>query len=276
MGKKQDSNFTNLTKQIRASILEMVVNSGSSHIGAAFSIVDILAVLYFKILKINPARPYWPNRDRFVLSKGHGGAAFYAVLGHRGFFPLARLKHYSQNGSPMAGHIVKDSVPGMEITAGSLGHGLPIGLGMALALKRTKPGSKVFVLVGDGECNEGSVWEAATVAAHFKLDNLIVIVDKNGQQSMGSSKEIMSMEPFAQKWRAFGWHCLECDGHNFEKLQAAFKKAKAYAGKPSVIVARTVKGKGVSFMAKDPLTWHYKTPRDNFLTQAKKELLGHA
>jgi transketolase len=276
MGGNRKKKLDIIAKDVRLSVLEMVAGSGSSHIGSAFSIVDILTVLYFKILNINPSNPFWKKRDRFILSKGHGGAALYAILGYRGFFPILVLKEYAQNGSALAGHIVKDSVPGMEITTGSLGHGLSIGVGMALALKDEKSTSEVFVLVGDGECNEGSIWEAAMVAAHFKLDNLILIVDKNGQQSMGSSKEIMNMEPLTAKWKAFGWHCQKCDGHNFRQLQMAFNKAKAVVGKPSVIIARTVKGKGVSFMEQNSLMWHYKTPGGDFLRQAKKELLGYA
>lgn len=272
MERNKKNSLETIAKNIRLSILDMISNSGSSHIGAAFSIVDILTALYFKALKINPKNSNWEKRDRFILSKGHGGAALYAVLGHRGFFPKTDLIHYAENGSAMAGHIVKDSVPGMEITGGSLGHGLSLGLGMALALKRDKSFSKVFVLMGDGECNEGSVWEAAMVAKQFKLDNLIVIIDRNREQSLGSCENIMDMEPFMGKWKAFGWHCVETNGHDFEKLISAFKKTKNVKGKPSVIIANTTKGKGVSYMEQNPLAWHYKTPRGDLYLQAKKEL----
>jgi transketolase len=264
--------FEAQAKSVRASILEMISGSGSSHIAAAFSIVDILTVLYFTVLKINPKNSSWEKRDRFILSKGHGGAALYAVLGHRGFFSKSDLANYAQNGSAMAGHIVKDSVPGMEITGGSLGHGLSLGLGMALALKNNKSSSKVFVLMGDGECNEGSIWEAALVAKQFKLDNLVLIIDRNNEQSMGNCKKIMDMEPFLEKWKVFGWHCLECNGHDFTSLLSTFKKALTIKSKPCVIIAHTIKGKGVSFMEKNPLAWHYKTPRGDLYIQAKKEL----
>lgn len=260
-------------KAIRASILEMVAASGSSHIAAAFSIVDILTALYFAVLRINPQEPKWPERDRFLLSKGHGGAALYATLASRGFAPLESLAAYAGDDSAMAGHIVKDSMPGAEVTAGSLGHGLPMAIGRALALKADGAGtSRVFVLVGDGECNEGTTWEGALAAAQFKLDNLVLIVDRNGEQSLGKSDEIMNLEPFAEKWEAFGWHCLQCDGHDFRQLLAACDLKNKFAGKPTVIIARTQKGKGVSFMEKDALAWHYKTPKDELLVQARKEL----
>lgn len=262
--------------QIRLSILEMIVASGSSHIAAAFSVVDILTVLYFDILNINPKKPKWEDRDRFLLSKGHAGAALYATLAHRGFCEMSRLSEYSQNNFPTAGHTVRDSLPGVEVTAGSLGHGLSMGVGMALALKTKKTSPRVFVLVGDGECNEGSVWEASLAAAQFKLDNLVLIVDRNGQQGLGRSDDIMNLEPFAEKWKAFGWHCLQSDGHNFEELKKSFDTNSKVFGKPTVVIAKTIKGKGVSFMEKDPLSWHYKTPKDNFLTQAREDLKSHA
>ncbi len=265
----------NLAKQatdIRKSILEMVSASGSSHIGAAYSIVDILTVLYFQILNLDPKKSKMPERDRFLLSKGHGGAALYATLAHRGFFPLEVLKTYAQNNSALAGHIVKDSVPGIETTAGSLGHGLSMGVGMALALKAQKSSVRVFVLVGDGECNEGSIWEAALVAAQFKLDNLVLIVDRNREQSMGKSDDIMNLEPFGEKWKSFNWNCLECSGHNFNELADSFNVKQIVRHHPTVIIANTQKGKGVSYMEKDALAWHYKTPKDALLEQARKEL----
>jgi transketolase len=258
--------------QIRSSILEMIVASGSSHIAAAFSITDILTVLYFDILNIDPKKPKWEDRDRFLLSKGHGGAALYATLAHRGFAPLDALSKYARDGSAMAGHIVKDSMPGVETTAGSLGHGLPMAIGRALALKGSRSKSRVFVLVGDGECNEGTTWEGALVAAQFKLDNLVLIVDRNGEQSLGKSDDVLNLEPFAQKWRAFGWTCLRCNGHNFTELRKACDIKNRVAGKPTVIIAKTQKGKGVTYMEKDPLSWHYKTPKDEFLERARKEL----
>lgn len=259
-------------KDIRLSILDMVASSGSSHIGAAYSIVDILTVLYFEILNIDPKNGKMPNRDRFLLSKGHGGAALYATLAHRGFFPLSDLVNYARDNSALAGHIVKDSVPGVETTAGSLGHGLSMGLGMALALKAEKSQSRIFVLVGDGECNEGSIWEGALAAAQFKLDNLILIVDRNREQSLGKSDDIMNLEPFAEKWQAFGWNCLECQGHDLKELAERLSKKNIVPNKPTVVIANTQKGKGVSYMEKDALVWHYRTPKDELLKQAREEL----
>lgn len=268
----QAADLKQQARAIRQSILEMVSASGSSHIGAAYSIVDILTVLYFHTLKLDPKNPKLPGRDRFLLSKGHGGAALYATLAHRGFAPLEILQTYAKNNSALAGHIVKDSLPGIETTAGSLGHGPSMAVGMALALQAQKSAARVFVLVGDGECNEGAIWEAALAAAHFKLDNLVLIVDRNREQSLGKSDEIMNLEPFGQKWEAFGWHCLECGGHNFSELAESFDVKNKHIGKPTVIVANTQKGKGVSYMEKDALAWHYKTPKDELLEQAKKEL----
>jgi len=272
MPAKGQEALTQRARAIRSSVLEMVADSGSSHIAAAFSIVDILTVLYFEILNIDLKNPKAAARDRFLLSKGHGGAALYATLAHRGFFPLEQLKSYAQNNSKLAGHIVKDSVPGIETTAGSLGHGLSMAIGMAMALKGDKNPVRVFVLVGDGECNEGSVWEGALAAAQFKLDNLVLIIDRNREQSLGKSDDIMNLEPFAEKWAAFGWNCLKCDGHDFKRLSECLDLKNTKAGKPTVIIANTQKGKGVSFMEKDPLSWHYKTPKAEFLERARKEL----
>lgn len=261
--------------KIRRSVLDMISASGSSHISPAFSIVDILTSLYFGILKIDAKNPGFPDRDRFVLSKGHAGSALYATLAHRGFFPLEKLSQFAKNGSSMAGHIVRGSVPGMETTAGSLGHGLAMGIGMALALKNHRSHPRVFVLVGDGECNEGSIWEGALAAVQFKLDNLVLIIDKNQQQSLGPTAEIMNMDPMAEKWKAFGWQTFDCAGHDFEKLRLCFT-SKPVLQKPTVVVAHTVKGKGVTFMEKDPLVWHYKTPLEEFLVRAREELGGNA
>lgn len=276
MNKKNTISLTETAKLVRQSILEMISGSGSSHIAPAYSIVDILVALYFSVLNIDPKNPAWEKRDRFLLSKGHAGAALYAVLAHRGFVGLDALKNFAQAKSAMAGHAVRNSIPGVEITSGSLGHGLPIGLGMAMALKKSAPQARVFVLVGDGECNEGSIWEAALVAGHFKLDNLVVIVDKNGQQGLGSSKKIMNMNPFAEKWKAFGWQIKECDGHNFIELSESLSSKSKVKGKPTVVIAVTIKGKGVSYMEAGPLSWHYKTPKEQFLIQAKKELESNA
>ncbi len=250
----------------------MISGSNSSHISAAFSIVDILSVLYFKIMKIKPAKPAWKQRDRFILSKGHAGAAVYSALARRGFFPVSRLWSFARNNSGFAAHVFRTAGPGIEMTAGSLGHGLGVGLGMALALKQEKSAARVFVLVGDGECNEGSIWEAALVAKQHKLDNLIAIIDYNKQQSMGASKKIIDLEPLALKWKSFGWEVVEAGGHDAAKLIKVFKSLGKRRGKPKVLIAHTIKGKGVSYMERDPLSWHYKIPKGDFLLQAEKEL----
>src|SRR5580704_8602054 len=203
-----------LAKRIRVKALHMINAAKSSHVGSAFSMADLLAVLYAKILRIDPNRPDWPERDRFILSKGHACAALYVVLAERGFFPLTWLDDFYQDGSRLAGHATHVGVPGVEVSTGSLGHGLPIACGMALAGRRDKGAYRVFTLLSDGECDEGSTWEAALFAPHHQLDNLIAIVDYNEIQSLGTVKEVLDLEPFAAKWRAFGWAVREIDGHD--------------------------------------------------------------
>jgi len=272
MLKRDVQELQRLARVIRSHIVRMIGVGQKGHLGGSCSIADVVTALYFAKMRHDPLNPQWPQRDRFLLSKGHGGAALYATLAHRGFAPLDALSKYARDGSAMAGHIVKDSMPGVETTAGSLGHGLPMAIGRALALKGSRSKSRVFVLVGDGECNEGTTWEGALVAAQFKLDNLVLIVDRNGEQSLGKSDDVLNLEPFAQKWRAFGWTCLRCNGHNFTELRKACDIKNRVAGKPTVIIAKTQKGKGVTYMEKDPLSWHYKTPKDEFLERARKEL----
>jgi transketolase len=232
---------------------------------------DLLAVLYSKILHIDPTSPDWPNRDRFILSKGHGAAIVYAVLAERGFFPLEYLDTYCQDGSKLAGHITSHAVPGVEVSTGSLGHGLPIGCGLALAGKRDSRPYRVFVMLSDGELDEGSNWEAILFAPQHQLDNLIVIVDYNKIQSFGSVKDVLELEPLADKWRAFRWAVRETDGHDYEQIEDVLTDVPFEPGKPSVIIAHTVKGKGVSFM-ENRLAWHYKSPNDEQLAQALAEL----
>jgi len=259
-----------LGRRIRQSALRMVHKAGASHIGSCLSAADILAVLYGRVLRIDPARPDWPNRDRFILSKGHAAAALYAALAERGFFPCERLATYCENGSELTGH-VNHAVPGVEVSTGSLGHGLPIGCGMALAAKRGGLGWRTFVLLSDGECDEGSTWEAALFAPHHKLDNLVAIVDYNKIQSFGSVKDVLDLAPLADKWRAFRWEVHEVDGHDHREIEEALRAAAAAAGRPTAVIAHTVKGKGVSYM-EDKLTWHYKSPDDGQLDQAIREL----
>lgn len=256
---------------IRHHVIHMVHKGKSSHVGTALSIVEILTVLYFAILRIDRKNPHDPNRDRFILSKGHGCSAQYAALAEAGFFDIKILETYYQNGGQLPGHATKDCVPGVEASTGSLGHGLGLGVGLAYAAKKDHRNYKTFILLGDGECNEGSVWEAALAAAQWKLDNLIVIIDKNNLQGCGNTADIMNLEPLAEKWRAFGWEVAEVDGHNIEELRKSLKKTPLKKNRPTVIIADTVKGKGVSYM-EHKMEWHYHSPNEEQLQTALKEI----
>ncbi len=247
----------------------MTAHANASHIGTGLSMADILAVLYGRVLRLDPGRPDDPARDRFVLSKGHGAAALYAVLAERGFFPLSWLSRFCEDGQALAGHVTREGTPGVEVSTGSLGHGLPIGLGMALAARADELGAGVFVLLSDGELNEGSTWEAAMLAGHLGLGGLRAIIDHNGIQGFGRVAEVLDPEPLADKWLACGWQVQEVDGHDHGALTAAL--THAVGERPLVVIARTVKGKGVSFM-EDRLEWHYRSPRDGLLRQALAEL----
>lgn len=263
-------------RQIRLLILEMVYQAQVSHIGSALSCVDILTALYFgNVMRIKPEEPLWPERDRFILSKGHGCSALYAALALRGFFPVDKLKDFAQNGSILSGHVTLNCLPGVENTGGSGGHGLSLGVGMALAAKMEKRNSQIFVLAGDGECQEGSIWEAIMFAGHHFLSNLTLIIDNNGLQIMGKTKSIVSLEPLSEKFLAFGWELVPTSGHNFTTLTWALK-TKSH--QPKVIIARTIKGKGVSFM-EDNYLWHGQIPNEEEYKMARKELqnanLGH-
>ena len=260
-----------LATKIRAQVLKMTHRAKSSHVGSSLSIADVLAVLYGNILNINPKEPNWAERDRLILSKGHACAGLYAVLAEVGYFPLENLETYYQNGSYLAGHITHTSVPGVEVSTGSLGHGLPIACGMALAGKQDAKNYRVFTILSDGECDEGSVWEAVLFAPHHHLDNLIAIVDYNKIQSIGRVEEVLDLEPFADKWKAFGWSVREIDGHNLEEIYQTLKNLPFKSGGPSCIIAHTVKGKGVSFM-EDKLAWHYQQPDGEQLKLALSEL----
>jgi len=263
--------YETLATQIRAHVLRMIHRARSSHVGTCLSIADLLAVLYGGILRVNPSQPDWPDRDRFILSKGHGCAAVYAVLAEQGFFPKEWLDTYYLDGSHLAGHITHHGVPGVEASTGSLGHGLSIGCGIALAGKHDKQPYRVFVLLSDGECDEGSTWEAVLFAPHHRLDNIIAVVDYNKIQSLGMVKEILNLEPLAEKWRAFGWAVQEIDGHNLEQIESALLSIPFRQGQPSCIIAHTVKGKGVSFM-ENQVDWHYNYPNAEQLRQALAEL----
>jgi len=251
----------------------MTNRANASHIGSSLSLGDILAVLYGRVLRYDPKHPDWAQRDRFILSKGHGCAALYAVLAECGFFPLDWLETYYLDGTRLAGHATHKGTPGVELSTGSLGHGLPVGTGMALAAKRDNHAHRVFVVLSDGECDEGSNWEAALFAGHHKLDNLVVVIDYNKIQSLGRVKDVIDLEPLAEKWRAFGWATRELDGHAIPALEQALLNVPFEPGRPSCIVAHTIKGKGVSFM-EDKLQYHYTPPRGEELPRALKELEG--
>lgn len=256
-----------LAWRIRRHGVEMTHLSGGSHIGAIMSVADIVAVLYADVMNYKPEEPKWEGRDRFILSKGHAGAAIYAALAEEGFFPVEELKTHYQNGSRLSGH-VSHHLPGVDFSTGSLGHGLSAGVGMAYAAKKDrKDDHKVYVVLGDGECDEGSVWEAALFANHFRLNNLVAIVDHNHMQSLDFQENTLEIENFGDKWRAFGWNVIEINGNDHDELRDAFAKADRYSRmdvhKPTVIIANTIKGYGVSFMQNDIL-WHYRFPHDGW------------
>lgn len=259
-----------LAKRIRQHVLEMTHRARSSHVGGCFSMTDLLAVLYVKILRVRPDDPGWPERDRLIISKGHAAAAIYAVLAERGFFPKEWLDTFYAAGSHLSGHVTY-GVPGIEASTGSLGHGLSIGCGMAFAGKRDGMDYKTFVILSDGECDEGSTWEAIMFAPHHRLDNLTAIIDYNKLQSFGKVNEVLDLEPFAEKWRSFGWAVREIDGHDFNSIEATLSGVPFEPGKPSCIIAHTVKGKGISFM-ENQLAWHYLPVSDDELRQALAEL----
>jgi transketolase len=260
-----------LARRIRVHCVQMTSRANASHIGSALSAADLLAVLYGRILRLDAADPDWVDRDRFILSKGHACTALYAVLAEAGYFSVDELETYYQDGSPLAGHATHKDIPGVEVSTGSLGHGLPLATGIALAGRRDGRPYRVFCLVSDGECDEGSTWEPALFAPHHHLDNLVVIVDYNKIQSLGRVEDVIDLEPLADKWRAFGWATEEIDGHDLDRIEALLGKVPFVAGKPSCIVAHTVKGKGVSYM-EDKLLWHYRAPLGELLDEALAEL----
>lgn len=260
-----------IATQIRCEIVKMTAAAKSGHPGGSLSLADIMTVLYFEEMRVDPSSPQDINRDRFVLSKGHATPVLYSVLALKGFFPVEELATFRQINSRLQGHPDMTQVPGVDFSTGSLGQGLSGSLGMALAARLDGRDSRVFAVIGDGECQEGQIWEAAMAAAHYKLNNLTVILDYNNLQICGQVDHVMNIEPIADKWRAFGWSVLNIDGHDLEQIRSAFKTAKANTKGPTIIIARTVKGKGVSFMENNP-DWHGKAPNTEQLAQALAEL----
>jgi transketolase len=262
-----------LARRIRRHAVEMTHLGKSSHVGSILSMADIIAVLYGQVMRVEPAKPRWAGRDRFILSKGHAGAGIYAALAECGFFPLDKLRTHYQDGSDLSGHVSHKGIPGVEFSTGSLGHGLPVGAGMAKAGQLDGASHRVFVVLSDGECDEGSNWEAVLFASHHKLCNLVVIVDYNKIQSLGPVAETMALEPFADKWRSFGWEVREADGHDHAALTLALSMRGDDETRPLVLLAHTTKGKGVSFMENSVL-WHYRTPQGDEYASACRELDG--
>jgi transketolase len=257
---------------LRKRLVTTSANAKIPHLGSCLSCVELLVQLYWQELRIDPLNPEDPDRDRFLLSKGHGAPILFQVLAERGFYPMERLEDFGKPGSVFHEHPPKPGyIPGIEAATGSLGHGLPMALGMALAARIQKRPTRCYALLGDGECNEGSIWEAAMLAAAQKVDTLTAIVDFNKWQATGRSQEVMALDPLAVKWEAFGWHALEIDGHDFNAIDQALESARAETTRPSVIVAHTVKGKGISFM-EDDNNWHYRTPNAQELDAALAEL----
>jgi transketolase len=254
-------NSEQLAWKIRRHGIEMTHISQGSHIGSILSVADIIAVLYNDIANVNSEEPEMSDRDRVILSKGHAGAAIYAALAEKGFFSVEELKTHYADGSRLSGHVSHKGIPGVEFSTGSLGHGLSVAAGMAYGAKKDNKQHNVFVICGDGECDEGSVWEAALVSNHYKLNNLIAIIDHNKMQSLDFCENTISLSPFTDKWKAFGWNVIDIDGHNHDALRDAFNKAIESVDKPTVIIANTTKGKGISFMENDIL-WHYRFPHE--------------
>jgi transketolase len=261
-----------LARAIRTHVLRMTNAGKSSHVGSGLSCADILAVLYQDVLLIDPAQPDRPDRDRFIMSKGHAGAAVYAVLAERGFLDPSVLSQHYRNGSLLSGHVSHVGIRGVELSTGSLGHGLSVAAGMAWRARQRAADWRAYALLGDGECDEGSVWEAALFAAHHRLSNLVAVVDYNKLQSLTTTEQTLALEPFADKWRAFGWDVVEIDGHDHRQLTAALAVPRTCEpGRPRCVLAHTTKGKGVSFMENQVL-WHYRPPADDELEAALGEL----
>lgn len=259
-------------QQLRRQVIDMIYHAQSGHPGGALGMADLLTVLWYRFLRDDPRNPKWPERDRFILSNGHTCPILYAILADRGYFDPALLRTLRRLGSPVQGHpSIQHGLPGIEYSGGSLGNGLSFALGVALAARVTKSGYRVFCSLGDGDCQEGQTWEAAMAAAHYKVGNLNVVVDFNKNQIDGPSSEVMSLGDLAQKWRAFGWHVLEIDGHDYDAIISAWEAAIAEQERPSVLVAHTIIGKGVSYM-EDDYRWHHGAPNEKQYRLAMEEL----
>lgn len=271
MDEKRISELKEIARNVRIGIIDAVYSASSGHPGGSLSSADILTYLYFEELRIDPKNPDAPDRDRFVLSKGHISPGLYSVLAHRGYFPVEDLKTFRKSDSYLQGHPDLKKTPGVDMTTGSLGQGVSAACGMALAAKLDNSERRVWALMGDGESEEGEVWESAMFAAHYKLDNLCYILDWNGLQIDGAIKDVMNPTPYREKFEAFGWNVIDCDAHDFESIDSAVKTAKAVKGRPSVIIAKSVKGKGVSFMENN-VSWHGAAPNEEQYKVAMADL----
>ena len=260
-----------MAKKLRRHVITMIATAGSGHPGGSLSAADIITALYFRILRHNPENPQWPDRDRFILSKGHAAPILYAALAETGYLPLSELTTLRKLDSRLQGHADRNFTPGVEMSAGSLGMGLSFGIGVALAAKLDSKNYRTYVLLSDGECEEGQTWEAVLSTADFKLDNITAIVDYNGIQLSGRICDIMDLEPFARKWQAFGWHTIDIDGHDLDEISSSCQEAEKMKDKPTVIIAHTIKGKGVSFMENN-IAFHGKAPTWEEAERALKEL----
>ncbi len=271
-GKTTDvAELMNIAKEVRLKILHMLTKAGSGHTGGSLSAVDAAVAIYFSKMNFNPKKPFWKDRDRFILSKGHAAPLLYAIMAEAGYFPADVLDNLRKIESPLQGHPCCTSLPGIEVSTGSLGQGLSVANGMALGLRLDNSPARVYCIMGDGEIQEGQIWEAAMTAAHYKIDNLCAVVDNNGLQIDGPVQKVMGIAPLHDKWAAFGWHVIDVDGHSMEKILAALDKAVQTKGKPSVIIANTTKGKGVSFF-EDKVEYHGITPTPEEYERAVKEI----
>ena len=269
---QEKQKLANTARELRLTVIDVMAWSGGAHVGGSLSCMDILTILYFKYLNLRPDEPQWEDRDRFILSKGHAAAGYIPVLAKRGYFAEETLKSFNHFGSPFAMHPDSNKVVGCDASGGSLGHGLSMAVGLGLGARYLGKSYKTVCLMGDGECCEGSVWEAAMSAAHLKLGNVVGVVDRNRLMIDGLTEDVMALEPFADKWRAFGWEVAEIDGHNLDELDAAFAKAWAATDKPTLILANTVKGKGVDFMENN-VVWHYGSGDSATCEKAKASIM---